>query len=214
MKLKELYEASTHEDAFSFVVEINFAQNILNELSKIEDKIKSHFLDKHSLKIEFSNSTAKMLAVNVEITKEMAGNNIKLKAIDLKVFDELTAELRDWTPLGSHSYIEYFCEDKVSPNIKLAWRRVQISFSSVFSSFKNIDKILSFECIELVFQPHSISNTVLPLLKCPVGLRLVSARVSSNSKWLEIVKSHMKDRDILTCQEELIEAGYKEYAKL
>jgi hypothetical protein len=36
-----------------------------------------------------------------------------------------------------------------------------------------------------------------------------------NSEWAEIIENHLvADRDILECQEELIDKGFKEYAKL
>jgi hypothetical protein len=60
---------------------------------------------------------------------------------------------------------------------------------------------------------ENITGYVLSVLK--VDSKSIFLSASENIEWMEIVNKYLaSNRDIIDCQEELIEAGFKEYAKL
>jgi hypothetical protein len=85
-----------------------------------------------------------------------------------------------------------------------------------FSNFKkmslsHLDKYIDY-CPTLIV-PRKYKGPILSLLKIN-GLKKVSMDLEQ-IPISEIVKKHLsRNRDILECQTELIEAGFKEYAKL
>jgi hypothetical protein len=66
--------------------------------------------------------------------------------------------------------------------------------------------------------PNTVTSSVLGLLMIPfweIKVSMTAIPVGSKlPKVVEIVNRHSKERDVLECQEELISAGFKEYAKL
>jgi hypothetical protein len=79
------------------------------------------------------------------------------------------------------------------------------------TSLKGIHKQIKYIDGSAVFKQNPIKSHVLGLLKIKglIDCELDQLRVQ------HIVNTHLKgDRDIFACQEELIEAGYPEYAQL
>jgi hypothetical protein len=70
---------------------------------------------------------------------------------------------------------------------------------------------------DLVFiGPQNITGGVLKFLQLKAKIRFIGLNKSGNNPpWIQILEKHLAgDRDILACQEELLEAGLKDYAKL
>lgn len=78
-----------------------------------------------------------------------------------------------------------------------------------FINLTNIDKNLI--CKKVFINATSISNGVLSLLKA----KFIVEFMGNKPEWAIIVQKHLKgDRNILKCQRELIQNGFKDYAKL
>jgi hypothetical protein len=60
------------------------------------------------------------------------------------------------------------------------------------------------------FDNTGIKSNILGLLK----VENLQSAITDDKKLEEIINRHLETKDILECQEELIEAGYKEFAKL
>jgi len=79
-----------------------------------------------------------------------------------------------------------------------------------------IDKLIKCEYLS-IYECDKIIGNVLSVMKIPTSTYIwfQSSFKSKLPDWAEIINDCLiGDRDILDCQEELISAGYKEYAKL
>jgi hypothetical protein len=83
-------------------------------------------------------------------------------------------------------------------------------------TFSGIEKIITLSKEMHFNHCRNVKGNVLSLLKLNTSdLSLFSDDGSGDLEWITIVEKHFNgDKDVLECQEELIEAGYKEYAKL
>lgn len=100
---------------------------------------------------------------------------------------------------------------QLSPDIKIENAGVQfyLPWAKPFT-LSGIDKQLDCEYIRLS-HPEKIVGNVLSLLKIK-KFRMIYCQDAP--KWVKIVNSHLLQKDILECQEELITTGLKQYAKL
>lgn len=107
-------------------------------------------------------------------------------------------------------------ERELPDDIKIEADEVTINMREKGSSLKDIHKKLSCKMIRM-FAWENISSNVLGLLQVKglVKLEYNKERESFGLKWLEIIKRHLQgDKDVMECREELIAAGFKDYAKL
>ena len=98
------------------------------------------------------------------------------------------------------------------PKFKIDYDYIEIVCSSTeFTNLSNIHKVLN--CKRLFLNnAHQINERVLSLLKIKDLISLVSTTTSF--KWIGIINKHLKSKDLLSCQEELIENGLEQYAQL
>jgi len=79
---------------------------------------------------------------------------------------------------------------------------------------------ISTDALEFVsfnhLEPNAFQCGLLGLLKWPAlkEVRGISIPTKEMREALKIVQKHLKDRDTLECQNELIDAGFEEWAKL
>jgi len=95
----------------------------------------------------------------------------------------------------------------------------QINFVGTnIESLSEIHKKLK-ECRgEIITLPSATKSSVLRLLlikRLLIVRQLLPKKVGPEIRWSNILNKHLQgDRDVLACQEELISAGFKEFAKL
>ena len=98
------------------------------------------------------------------------------------------------------------------PKIKTNWHSITLlPLITTGMRLTKIDKVI--ECEELmIFHAHYIDGNVLSLLK--MKNTDIHFYYSDTAKWVTIIKNHLRDRNIIACQEELFQNGLDEYAKL
>ena len=80
------------------------------------------------------------------------------------------------------------------------------------TSLIGIDKIIPSDCEFLcIGNCKKIIGPVLSLFKIKKHISI--ELLNPNELWAKIVEKHLSSRDVLSCQEELIENGLEEYAK-
>ena len=145
---------------------------------------------------------AKMSQIDSEISKLLT-DKIGIKFSELK---------EPYTPR-----FNIFGDMPSNPRITVEGKLVafqKLQGLSEMTSLKNVDKVVkSAERMMFNEKLARDMSTVLGLLKIN---RLKSLWVSSGDdcEWLKIVNKHLKDRDILACQDELIDAGLRAQAKI
>lgn len=80
------------------------------------------------------------------------------------------------------------------------------------TTLHNIDKQIG--CSYLFIASGKIKDSVLGLLKIKTLEELNFPLMRNENHWEEIIIRHLKDKNILKCQKELIQNGFKDYAKL
>ena len=92
-----------------------------------------------------------------------------------------------------------------------------IGENCTFTSLKGIDKHISEVQGRIYFNANKIKSNVLGLLRIK-GVTEISTsadyRKQHGWKLEEILNDHLRKGDIMDCQDELIDAGFEEYAKL
>lgn len=107
---------------------------------------------------------------------------------------------------------------ELEPNVKTDWPYIQFYLPhSNPISLENIHLKIP-QCKTLIFF-HSIDkieSNVLGLLKIKTLNHItIWPSLSTNLEWYSILDKHFRsDKDLFACQEELIDAGYKDYAEL
>jgi hypothetical protein len=104
----------------------------------------------------------------------------------------------------------YINLDKM-PQHKIECNTISIYFNKE-SNLKNIDKVVDCQLFSIVY-PQNIIGNVLSILKIK-SLKKMHFAESKTNKWPAIVKKYIQSRDILECQDELIDNGLSAYAKL
>ena len=99
------------------------------------------------------------------------------------------------------------------PPYKLEWQHIDITFESP-TQITGIDKYIGLFMFCNIMDCEKITGGVLSLLKIKQGTSLSLSADGPYPKWIQIINKHLKTRDLLACQEELIENGLEEYAKL
>lgn len=93
------------------------------------------------------------------------------------------------------------------------------SFSARLGSFAGIEYITSMEQLNLHILP-GFAGGVLKLLKVPNLRAIIISDQQLNEKnvdfekAIEIVQRHLQNKNVPECQQELIEAGFEQFAKL
>jgi hypothetical protein len=99
---------------------------------------------------------------------------------------------------------------------KIDWPEVNLSYRKNTHhqdiTLINISKFLHTESI-FIYGDDEVKSGGLGLLKIKELKKIVNLN-DAEEKWLSIVKAYIKSKDILNCQEELIDAGLKDFAKI
>jgi hypothetical protein len=104
------------------------------------------------------------------------------------------------------------------PNFKLSINEGNISYwCEEGQSISNLDKVI-LKCDEFKLnKANMIKGGILSLLKLKMPVNIIGAGPfgSNSPRWYSIVNPYLQgDRNILACQEELIDNGLKDYAEL
>ena len=82
------------------------------------------------------------------------------------------------------------------------------------TSLSGLDKVVPYKVIGFE-NPQLIKSNVLSLLRIKQLVNIdLAGSFDDNLEWFHILDNHLEDKDILQCQEDLIDAGLKDYAKL
>jgi hypothetical protein len=114
---------------------------------------------------------------------------------------------------STHKFDCSFCNDLSSlEGAPSSTHNFDCSYCSSLTSLKGIGKDYLTVINEIFYGDKSgIKSNILGLLKVK-NLKVLS--ITDDKKLEEIINRHLKTKNILECQEELIENGYKEFAKL
>jgi hypothetical protein len=107
---------------------------------------------------------------------------------------------------------EFDCANNYITSLEFCPRIIGKTLSAKQNRIENLHDIHKHlqSCVQLVLTDNPIKSHVLGLLKIE---KLTSVELD-NSKVEEIINKYLPLGDIFACQEELIEAGFEEYAKL
>jgi hypothetical protein len=92
-------------------------------------------------------------------------------------------------------------------------------FDSEIQSYDGIEGFTNLKSISVYEETLKRSKPLqaLRLLKLPKLELIELSHIPSDAKWkklIQIINSHLKTKDIADCMDDLISAGFKEYAKL
>ena len=136
--------------------------------------------------------------------------------------DQVASQMIKWLQkvLEKTFHIEhstFLCfRNKLSEDIRSDYDRIEfyLPHSKPFT-LANIDKHLPAAKIISIENPEKIIGNVLGLLKIKSLQQVSWVGHGSMPKWIGIINDHLDgDRDILQCQEDLIDAGLQQYARL
>ena len=184
--------------------------------SELVDNIKRIISEVSNIKnvsiIDISGGRLKLTLNNIGVN--IAGDRTEQVRIYHEIVNELNKQLNLDLELYDDSSIEYWgivCHGY--PPFKLDCEYVYI-WCKPNMKLTNIDKLIKGD--EITFNRcETIVGNVLSLLRIKHDSLFLFSNTKPVPEWIPIVTSHLKgNKDILDCQDELIDAGFKEYAKL
>ena len=135
------------------------------------------------------------------------------------VTGSFSCSLKDLTSLkGCPSYVsgDFFCSHNRLKNLEGCPTYVGAMFvcdSNQIESLHNIHRHIKYIGNEIDLSRNPLKSHVLGLLLIK-GLKMVFLD-TAKGKLEDILNKHLQgDRDVFACQEELIEAGFEDYAQL
>ena len=163
----------------------------------------SSFISTEKTKLRFIGALPKLS----ELTRETSDE------IDAYVFEKVTKLIQDLNNVTVSSQSELYCP--FYPNEPLDCRNIAFNFASNLqtTNLQSLSKIHKLvKCNKLYI------NTRGPLLTNVLGLLLMQQAeitFSWRGGWIDIIKKHLdSERDVIDCQQDLIEAGFKLQANL
>lgn len=195
-----------------FVLELEFESNLKKSFSQIADKLKQLGIS-NEIEIKPYLSSCLIYFRNLSEIQQQKLDNVYEET--LKLLETLSNNL-----VYSSSYLELNLNVNNLKNIRPIEYNGVIKFvlHSENTSLSGINKFIK-KCKELyVHNCENISSSILGLLLIKArNVELYSNDYRSTHKWMDIVTKKYLDKhndDVLECQEELIENGFKELAKL
>jgi len=151
--------------------------------------------------------------LNYSIRKDAEGAHDVLK----KFFNESITFCHE--ALGSAFVSAYPEKVWINETLKtrIEWPEINLSYNGDLSrkvSLLGIDKLLDCQTI-LIFGAGQVESGGLGLLNIKSLKNLISLDSGFvKDQWLRIVKKHLNTKDLLGCQDDLLDAGLKQHAKL
>jgi hypothetical protein len=172
-------------------------------------------------RIPFQIQGAKSILVRADDITSVWGmpmkcSHMSITSSKLKTLDHLNSTVKEEIRLETPSLEKFDCNVKAY-NIRIV--------SIIISSLSGFNKYFELDGGSLVFDSHLhsvIKSNLLSLILLKGVKDIIVAEEGMTivgdtdfSRAIKIIKKHvLSDKDVLECQEELIENGYKEYAKL
>jgi len=184
----------------------------------LNGNLQDHFeITNDEIKVHFDSGGELILTIDLPDTNaDLSSSHIHNTSRKvLKVIDDLLDTKLENRNIDS-IYLTF--RQELEPNVKTDWPYIQFYLPhSNPISLENIHLKIP-QCKALIFF-HSIDkieSNVLGLLKIKTLNHItIWPSLSTNLEWYSILHKHFKsDKNILACQEELIDAGLKDYAEL
>ena len=174
---------------------------------QIEQKLKEHQSRLNIKQIDLVACWMPEVHISVIISKN--------EVIDKKhLANEIYTIVREFTPCD-RPLSEIVLFEMPEENEVIEWDDIILNLSNYkykSVSFHNIHKKIKCDTLTINFIGDKVSDSVLGLL---MFKHLKFYNNSQSDLWIPIIKKYFNSsKDILDCQEELIENGLKEYAKL
>ena len=141
-----------------------------------------------------------------------------LNEILVRTIDEFTSEMHNFLSSNGDEF-EFTDGSSIltslgMPTTPMDWEHGLI-YIEKGDSLKGIEKLVSL-CDSVSFDDcHNLETGLLNLMKIPKKVTVYFDGIPTKAPWIKIVTKHlMGERNLLDCKEELMNAGYKEYAKL
>lgn len=215
MKIKELFEndipfkgkirinVKFGKDGYNPNISLDYLENALTkQLSKNYKNFTIDTLDLNNfLRFEFTN-----ISIDTVINKSYIEDLQDFIMISLKQLNFIKRINKD----NINAYLEF---NKIPDHPVTCPNNVLSVFIDADQeiSFENIDKNI-LNCKKLLINNNIVKSNILGVLK----MKDTKVKFIGSSKpWADIVQSYLdSDRNILKCQRELIQNGFKDYAKL
>jgi hypothetical protein len=200
-----LTEGQTNK--LTLIIGLTLENDITAEtFTKAEQIIKNEF---PKIKL-FLNLTKDSITIDVLEMKSSDCNTPNLENISEKIISEVKYCGENMKfKIEEHIYVQLSSEGV--PTAPISFEEIVLD-ANKNDTLTGIEKNIKAFTLYLRQCEH-ISGGVLSLLKMTDVTEVYLE--GTNCGWMEIVQKHLDgDGDILECQEELIEAGFKEYAKL
>jgi len=171
--------------------------------------------DDRVVSIEFRGNE---LALSIPIRSAKEGSKTGLQEVGDKMLELLNDYYKVSKPLKLRNHFVAMYDD--IPTFKISCDRISLNFSSLAKkeiSLHDIHKVVDTKHLTLFSSASvTIASSVLGLLKIPRLEKLDFMGITQKApKWFEIVKNHFNSgKNVFACQEELIDAGLKDYAEL
>jgi hypothetical protein len=220
MKIKELFEEQKPYYPFIYIEQdiitnVTYSTHDMFERKKheyIDSICKKHSnIDKEQIHLRALNPNNKKIYIvwQVPIKGEITDNIVSEIKKDI---DEIVSiDFKDF----ESDIVGLYIRDVIPQDTIIKFQSTAIIFDNNNTEFTlhNIHKNI-LECKRITFnKPKNIIGNVLGLLKIKSLVNLSTAFYPS-TQWIKIVNNYISSKDLLGCQDELIENGLSKYAKL
>jgi hypothetical protein len=159
----------------------------------------------------------KEFAFNVPITNAAEGSKEGISAFDKKLLGLLNNYYKDIITKPLKLKEQFISIYNMIPPFKVEHPNVALNFTvngGTEVSLHDIHKAINPKDLALyVSTAVKVTGQVLGLLKM-TNLQKLDWAMGAEPKWLKIVRKYMESKNILACQEELIDNELKDYAEL
>lgn len=158
------------------------------------------------------------LVFNFPLRNAKEGSVSGIKEVTSKILQLLNDFYKDIISKPLKLQHDFLSLINTIPTFKVECDRVALNYNSLGdkkNTLEEIHKILSAKEITIYISPSNhITGNVLGLLKID-KLEKLTYILEPVPQWFKIVKKHFENgKDIIACQEELIDAGLKDHAEL
>lgn len=214
MRLRELLQEEVKHIAPYFIIDIAISVNLT--VSEFEEVRKALMQIPNAQHVSLYKE---MVTFKTERLTQTLCTRDALEDLLTTVHDVITSILED---LYDESRIEKEIEQSTSklylidglPPFPIEWDEIIIEVVKDFT-FTSIEKLISNSELLSIENAHKIKPSgVLSLFKLKNVTDVFFESANPKPEWIKIVSKHLDaDKDILECREELIAAGFKDYAK-
>jgi hypothetical protein len=221
MKINELFESNSTfsiEFIFTIIVKVNLNNREFSNFSSQSLDILSEIGNDNNFKL---NSIGQGSNTNndYEISLRFKILNTEIASND-NIFNEKINSLLSTLnkEYDSFSFSLKPVSNRLSIVIKNSFPSIFISYPTIYldnigeMSFSGVNKFINCEHLYLM-STENITSNLLGILKIK-SLNKLSILSFKNALIFKIIKKYISSKDILGCQDELIENGFSKFAKL